>query len=129
AETVRSQRSGRPFGLGLVRFAAGPFEREQAGALRSALVRRLEPMDVPVRYDDRTLLVLFPELNLEETERRTERLATEMILAGFGSRAEARMAAAAYPESARGAAELLDVAESRFVSLGGFGSRAVEVRE
>src|SRR5690606_15730552 len=35
----------------------------------------------------------------------------------------------AYPESARGAAELLDVAESRFVSLGGFGSRAVEVRE
>lgn len=96
AEIARSRRSGRPFGLGMLRVATP--EEMAPGNWRSFLFQYLDPTEVAVAYSDRDLCFLLPELDGPQAKSRIYELAGTAVVAGLVSAASLWISALSYPE-------------------------------
>lgn len=96
AEIARSRRSGRPFGLGMLRVAA----REELAPAnwRSFLLQYLDPIEVAFAYGERDLCFLFPELDGAKARSRMLELCGTAVLAGLVSGRSLLVSSLSYPE-------------------------------
>ncbi|HLS91024.1 MAG TPA: hypothetical protein VK101_07240 [Limnochordia bacterium] len=96
AEIARSRRSGRPFGLGMLRVATP--EEMAPGNWRSFLFQYLDPVEVAVAYSDRDLCFLLPELDGPQAKSRIYELAGTAVVSGLVNGASLWISALSYPE-------------------------------
>lgn len=115
AEIVRSQRTGRPCGLGLLRLKEGDGLRSDRWG--PFLAVHLDPVEVAVSYSEREVLFLFPELEETTTRARLIALADAACLAGLASFSSVELSWTSYPKLRLPAAALLARLEKTFVPL------------
>lgn len=110
AELARAERFGRPLSLGLLAFDEPFFAGDPPSGLEAALREALDPFDVPICYNARWLVLIFPEAGVDEAWRKAERLAAALA-AGVAAGRRPRIAVAAYPDQGRSAEELVAALE------------------
>lgn len=115
AEIARSQKSGRPCGLALLRLGEG--ERMAAALWRPFLAVHLDPEEVAIAYGERELCFLFPERDHASTRTRIGEMAEAASLAGIVSFSTARASFLSYPETLLSPAALLAQLEEEAMPL------------
>lgn len=131
AEIARSDRSGRPFGLGLIVVETGEL---LPGRWRPFLAHALDPAEVVVFYSERALCFLLPERDGAESRRRIAELAESAVVWGLIPLESTRISAVSYPERRESPAFLLRWLERTLEPLAsreapGSGEAGPETRE